>query len=391
MKVLFVHDHRFVVWEGEVYSEGKLAYSTWKRFLHGENLLTVAARRRTGDAATPGKMNPAGGENVSFDLIDSCSPVPWSRSRREAQRHLDRCVDDADVVVARLPSSMGGLAARTAHRMGKPLAVEVVSNAFNAMWYYGGIPAKLIAPLLHLRAKHDIRLSDFAVYVTDRYLQSVYPTRCESVVCSDADLIPPPENLLAQRLAHIENKTADEPFRIGFIGSLTQRYKGLHDAFEAIRRLKANHPVRLSVVGSGNLDQMRDESQRLGIQDHIELLGSLTGGQPVLSWLDGMDCYVHPSYTEGLPRSLIEAMSRGLPCVASTVGGIPELLPAEWMHQPGDVGAMVDRILKILSARDMAASAAKANFEAAERFWKCNLEPVRQTAWEGFFNRIKRD
>ena len=46
----------------------------------------------------------------------------------------------------------------------------------------------------------------------------------------------------------------------------------------------------------------------------------------MLEWLSKYDLYVQPSHTEGLPRALIEAMSVGLPCIGSRVGGIPELL-----------------------------------------------------------------
>ena len=42
--------------------------------------------------------------------------------------------------------------------------------------------------------------------------------------------------------------------------------------------------------------------------------------------MDNIDIYLQPSYTEGLPRALVEAMSRALPCIGSNVGGIPELL-----------------------------------------------------------------
>ena len=74
--------------------------------------------------------------------------------------------------------------------------------------------------------------------------------------------------------------------------------------------------------------------------------GVLPSGQPVLNWLDDIDIYVQPSFQEGLPRALVEAMSGGRPAFASTTGGIPELLPADCLHCPGDaarLGASIAR------------------------------------------------
>jgi glycosyltransferase involved in cell wall biosynthesis len=68
--------------------------------------------------------------------------------------------------------------------------------------------------------------------------------------------------------------------------------------------------------------------------------------------LDRADLFVHPSRAEGLPRAVIEAMARGLPCVASRAGGIPELLSAEDTVPAGDARALARKIAEV--ARDPA-------------------------------------
>ncbi len=82
-----------------------------------------------------------------------------------------------------------------------------------------------------------------------------------------------------------------------------------------------------------------------GLADRVCFRGQLATRQAVRDALDQADVFVLPSYQEGLPRAMIEAMARALPCIGSTTGGIPELLPSEYLVAPGDVGALALKIL----------------------------------------------
>ena len=62
------------------------------------------------------------------------------------------------------------------------------------------------------------------------------------------------------------------------------------------------------------------------LRDRVRFRGQLTTPVDVRAELDRADLFVLPSRQEGLPRAMIEAMARALPCIGSSVGGIPELL-----------------------------------------------------------------
>lgn len=91
------------------------------------------------------------------------------------------------------------------------------------------------------------------------------------------------------------------------------------------------------LIGDGQFrPQLEAQTRALGVSDRVRFAGELPSGEAVRAELDRADLFVLPSRSEGLPRALIEAMARGLPCIGSTVGGIPELLHQDDLVCPND-------------------------------------------------------
>jgi glycosyltransferase involved in cell wall biosynthesis len=91
------------------------------------------------------------------------------------------------------------------------------------------------------------------------------------------------------------------------------------------------------------------QADALGLRSAVNFMGQLNGTDAVRETLDVADLFVMPSRAEGLPRAMVEAMARGLPCVGSSVGGIPELIPAEDRVPAGDVLALANKLIEVLS------------------------------------------
>jgi glycosyltransferase involved in cell wall biosynthesis len=84
--------------------------------------------------------------------------------------------------------------------------------------------------------------------------------------------------------------------------------------------------LQLVIVGDGPLRQfLQSEAERLGIEGHVQLLGT-RGSDEVASLYARADIFCLPSFAEGLPVVLMEAMSFGLPVVATRITGVPELI-----------------------------------------------------------------
>ena len=94
-------------------------------------------------------------------------------------------------------------------------------------------------------------------------------------------------------------------------------------------------------VGGGPLEgDVIALATKLGISDRIVLHGKLSAGQKIFEFIDSLDLYLQFSKTEGLPRALIEAISRGCPSISSDVGGVHELLPADLLVRSMDVDGL---------------------------------------------------
>src|SRR5439155_26719861 len=101
---------------------------------------------------------------------------------------------------------------------------------------------------------------------------------------------------------------------------------------------QAGLDVTLDIVGDGRFRPELDRlAAELGIREQVCFRGQLPAGEPVRARLDAADLFVLPSRSEGLPRAMVEAMARALPCIGSNVGGILELLAPEDLAPAGDI------------------------------------------------------
>ncbi|MGI6537806.1 MAG: glycosyltransferase family 4 protein [Caldicoprobacterales bacterium] len=143
------------------------------------------------------------------------------------------------------------------------------------------------------------------------------------------------------------------------------------------------------ILGDGDIEPWAADVGKLGIKDKVKFCGVLPGGEPVLKWLDQMDIYIQPSFQEGLPRAVIEAMSRGCPVIASSAGGIPELIDGSCIHRPGDYNALAEKIERVICDKELSMSLTKENLETAKQYTKVLLDQKRNEFWSCFVMNAK--
>jgi L-malate glycosyltransferase len=112
-------------------------------------------------------------------------------------------------------------------------------------------------------------------------------------------------------------------FHIGTVGRMVP-VKGYDLFLEIASEIKKqNDKVRFSILGDGPLkDHLMDKAKELGIDDCVEFITPVPDPFP---YYNSLDIYMNTSFHEGLPLSILEAMSCGKPIVAPRTGGIPEI------------------------------------------------------------------
>lgn len=143
-----------------------------------------------------------------------------------------------------------------------------------------------------------------------------------------------------------------------FLGNIGHR-KGCYVLLDALAVVKEKYPrVRLLCGGDGDHQAFLDAAAKRGLSQNIQLLGWVVGGAK-RRLLARSTVFVLPSYSEGLPMALLEAMAAGLPVISTPVGGIPDavrngvdglLVPA------GDAPALAQAIERLLSDASLCAS-----------------------------------
>ncbi len=170
-------------------------------------------------------------------------------------------------------------------------------------------------------------------------------------------IAPQAQAVVVANPVHVANRIASRAStnRILFLGRLSEA-KGFFDLLEAVALVKRRGVhFQLRCGGHGDAKVIRNELRRLDIEDSVVLLGWVKG-ETKDKEIEQASVFVLPSYIEGLPMGVLEAMAAGVPVVASSVGGIPDAIDDEhtgFLVSPGDIEALADRMIRLLSEPDL--------------------------------------
>jgi glycosyltransferase involved in cell wall biosynthesis len=106
--------------------------------------------------------------------------------------------------------------------------------------------------------------------------------------------------------------------------------------------------VRLKLAGDGSQRRrVTSLAQSLNVADHYDYIGIYTKPDERAAFMHDVDVFVMPSFTEGTPNSIVEAMASGRPIIASAVGGIPDMIDSESaiLVPPGDARALAKAMI----------------------------------------------
>ena len=313
-------------------------------FPHGEYLGPNLRSARAGRISIPAWCNGVG----VIPLTDTKGLAATLLSQRLYRRQLAFGLKDSQAAILRVPFFLSDLATITLRRLKIPFGADVVGDCWDALSPGSGIGGALVEAGLeiffHLHAEKDLPPRGVRqICHTSGCPQARYP--CPGPQFAASDVMLDPEAYTAA----IKPFPNSRPLRLISVGTLETLYKAPDIQIECVRLLReAGLDARLTLVGDGkHRGKLISLAAKKGLAEVVTFRGQLPSGQAIGDELDQAHIFIMPSLAEGLPRSLLEAMARGLPCVGTSVGGIVELLSETDLVPPRNARALADRITEI--------------------------------------------
>lgn len=389
MKLLFTHELHAVEHGGRFYNPaGVINYEALCNYLHTIRQGVVVLRCGRVEKVDPGWPR-VDGPGVEVQPIPEFGRLgQFLKALPATVKAIWKAINRTDRHVLRLPGPTGALVGLVLLLRGRRYGVELA----------GHYEVEVLRELIRRRRLGPAwgpvvinwliaRLVSRAVAVgyRSRYLRSLYPSfrRDREYVFSGAVL--KPEIVTGPREAR---HFAKRPFRVASIGRVgyAKGYPLLVRAF-ARARAQTDVPMELEIVGDGDeMPEVRQQVHALGLDGVVSLPGRVEWGPELFARLDGAHLFVLASLIDGMPRSVIEAMARGMPVISTTAGGIPELVDAQYLVPPGDEDALVAKIAALVGNTRGLAEMSRRSFERSKEHWPARLDRAKR----GFWGRVVR-
>jgi glycosyltransferase involved in cell wall biosynthesis len=198
--------------------------------------------------------------------------------------------------------------------------------------------------------------------------------RCIKLHASDAHVVVIPNPVRSFPLAATQRDNISP--RILYVGKLEAR-KG-YDTLIAAAAIVLNKFPRAEfwLAGHGELDAARRQAEHYGISSNVRLLGWVTGVELERIY-EMVNIFCLPSHNEGVPMSMLEAMSHSLPVICTAVGGVPDVIENEYsglLVEPGNAESVASGILRLLQEPKRAALIAEFGYRKVSEM--CSIDIV---------------
>ncbi len=293
-------------------------------------------------------------------------PFQYALNLPKLKSMVNQIYSDESAFILRIPGAIGNLVWNQLNQVDHPYGVEVVGDPYDV--FSPGAVRHPLRPFFRWWFPRQLRRqcarACAVAYVTEEALQRRYPCPGHSVGVSDValantDFVDAPRN-----------GQLTEPISIVAVGSLAQLYKAPDVLIGAVALCAAQGMAVNAVwLGDGkHRAELEAYTAQRGVAEQVSFVGRVPAGEAVSAQLDQADIFVLASRTEGLPRAMIEAMARALPCIGSNVGGIPELLPPEDLVPAGDAKALAQKVKEVVTDPKRMARMSARNLSKAKEY-----------------------
>lgn len=372
---------------GRFYAASQEKYDFYQRYLRVFEKLRLACRCQEELELKNSRVPLDTGSRIEITPVPMFhGPKEYAKLYFSVGKALNCVTEGCDAAILRIPSTVAIRVGKYVLKSKIPYACEVVYDAEDGWRGYTGI-SRLAWKRIDKQMRHLCSGANGVSCVTEKYLQQHYFSNKQgafkehySSLALDKSFYGGVKSFPVGHefvIAHISNQVGE------------QSAKGHIQTIDAMRILK-DRGVKVIVKFAGNdhfggIAKFRKYAEDMGVSDRVEFLGFLNR-DGINSLLSEADLYVMPTKAEGLPRVIIEAIAKGLPCVTTPVSGNPELVDEHFLVDYYDTVTLADRIEELTKDASLYEAISKANFGRSWKYEASVLEKRR----DDFYSKLKQ-
>lgn len=386
VKLLISCDQSVNYCNGKYYAKNQERYDFFKRYLRVFDTLRLAVRCVDVCEEEKAGIELADPRIEIFHISNFSGPIQYAKSYFKIAGQIRSIVDGCDAAIIRIPSTIGQRVAHKVMKSGIPYAVEIVYDATDGAANSKSFFERILWRSINKDMLAITHKADGVSCVTERFLQRHYfSTKKNAFVSNYSSLaldntfytsarVFPRKKIMT--IVHVANQV-DYNTRKGHIQ--------LVDMLEIL--INRGTLAKIIFVGSdyhNGIAQLRLYAKKQGLSEYITFTGRVNRKE-LSDILEKADLFVFPTAAEGLPRVVIEAMAKGLPCVISNVSGNPELVAEDMLVDYMDVETLAVKVEQLVSDKDLYERTSIQNFNKSQEYEASILEQRR----DKFYGKLK--
>lgn len=385
-KLLLSCDDYVFKYRGKYYARTQEKYDFYQRYLRVFDKLRLVTR--CVEEKQLGKSRVLlDDDRIEFVPMPFFSgPLHYAKVYFKISKQLSHITNGCDAAILRLPSTIAQRVGEKVLNSGIPYATELVFDANDAYENATNIIERILWRKIDSQMKNLCSNADGISCVTRQYMQQHYNSKKTNAFYSHYSSI----TLYQDFFSGARNYPQKDVLKIAHVCTQVQ-YKGRKGYNEIIDALKILKGRGVSVVVNfagpdyrNGIALLTEYAQKKDVAEMVNFIGGVTREQ-LSSYLEESDLYVMPTWAEGLPRVIIEAMAKGLPVITTPVSGNPELISDYFLVDYSDVNTLADRIEELVRNSSLYEETSKINFSRSLEYESSILEKKR----DSFYRSLK--
>lgn len=388
-KLLISCDDTIYCYKGQYYYMNQEWHDFYQRYLRVFDSIKIV-NRVCDEETLPNSRIPISDERIEVVHVPNFSgPKEYAKVYFRIGSVIRNVTNDCNAAIVRLPSTIGQRVCKQVIRKGIPYAIEVVYDAEDGWRSAPNLLGKAIWKKIDSDMRKTCYKADGVSCVTEFYLQKHYYSKKTSAFYSNYSSLSLDKSFYTGERAFPKRQMtlANVANQIEFLGR-----KGFKEIIEALALLKKRGLiVNAAFAGKSYHDgerQLKEYAESLGVGDNVQFEGYLSRAA-LDEFLSNADLYVMPTKAEGLPRVIIEAMAKGLPCITTPVSGNPELLNAHFLVDYYDIKTLADRIEELVNNPQLYEQVSSQNYERSLEYEASVLQSRRDAFYHSLLECVK--